>query len=356
MQNTASARIDLTALRDNLEVVRKLCPHSRIMAMVKANAYGHGLLPVARALDAADGLAVARLQEALLLRRAGIAQRILLLGTLLDEADLAICSEQQIDATAHDKSSVTSIIAQARRTPLRVWLKLDSGMHRLGLDARAFVEADRLLVNHPGILELVHMSHFSSAGCLTATTMEKQISCFSACHHACSNAKVSLANSAALIARPETHGDWVRPGIMLYGENPLSTHQLPLRAAMKLRASVVATRDIGIGESVGYNARWTSARPSRIATVGIGYGDGYPRHARNGTPVWINGDLASLVGQVSMDSLTLDITDCGHVSVGDEAILWGPELRASTVAEHANTISYELFTSLNSRVSREYRE
>lgn len=355
MRNTVIARIDLTALRDNLMTVRRLCPHSRIMAMVKADAYGHGLLQVGRALSAADGLAVARLQEALLLRKSGIAQRILLLATLLDTSDLAMCAEQHIDVTAHDEPSVACIAAQARRTPLRVWLKLDSGMHRVGLSPDAFVKADRLLSGHPGVLELIHMTHFSSAGDDESQAMEQQMSCFWRCHEASSKAKVSMANSAALIARRETHADWVRPGIMLYGANPLGAdHQLSLRAAMTLSARIIAVREIGIGESVGYNGRWTSARRSRIGTVGIGYGDGYPRHARNGTPVWINGHLAPLVGQVSMDSFAVDLTDCRHVAAGDEAVVWGPELSAITVADCASTISYQLFTSLQRRVTREY--
>jgi alanine racemase len=234
-------------------------------------------------------------------------------------------------------------------------LKLDSGMHRNGLKPDAFVDADRVLSTHSGILELIHMTHFASASDTASGVTERQISCFLACRRATSKAKVSLANSAALITRPETHADWVRPGIVLYGENPLGAHHhMPTRAAMTLRAHVIAIREIGSGESVGYNGRWTSAKPSRIGTVGIGYGDGYPRHARNGTPVWVRGDLAPLVGQVSMDSLTVDLTDCGHVAVGDEAMLWGPELPAATIAKHADTIPYELFASLTSRVSREY--
>lgn len=215
MHNTASARINITALRDNLAVVRRICPHSRILAMVKADAYGHGLLPVAAALDAADGFAVARLQEALALRSAGIAKRIVLLGTLLDAADLVVCSERHIDVTAHDESSVSSIVSHVKGMPLRVWLKLDSGMHRIGLNLDDFVAADRLLSGHSGVLELIHMSHFSSPGHGSTTVMEQQVSRFWACHKASSPAMVSLANSAALIAIPETHADWVRPGIML---------------------------------------------------------------------------------------------------------------------------------------------
>jgi alanine racemase len=353
MQNTTVARIDLMALRHNLTVIRRLCPKSRIMAMVKADAYGHGLLSVAKSLDAADGFAVARLEEALLLRRSGIAQRILLLGTLLDESDLATCSEQRIDVTVHDALTARTVAAQARLMPLRVWLKLDSGMHRVGLTPEAFVETDRTLAAHPGVLELIHMTHFSHVG--DGPTMESQLACFLECRRASSRAKVSLANSAALIVRSDTHADWVRPGIMLYGDNPLGNrYPVPIRPVMTLSSRIVAIREIEAGQSVGYNGRWISRRRSRIGTIGIGYGDGYPRHAGNGTPVWINGHLAPLVGQVSMDSVGVDLTDMGHVSVGDEAVLWGAELPAVVVAECANTISYQLFTSVSSRVRREY--
>lgn len=354
MLNTARALVDLAALRQNLAVVRSLCPASRIMAMVKADAYGHGLLPVAQALAAADGLAVARLEEGLQLRRAGITQRLLLLGSLLDEDDLRLCSARQIDVTAHDPATVARIAAVAADAPLRVWLKLDSGMHRLGLEPEAFRAADRQLRDQPGILEIVHMMHFASSEDFDSPAAEHQLACFSACH-AGSHAAVSVANSAALIGRPESRGDWVRPGIMLYGGNPLAhSHPQPLRAVMNLRARVLAVRDIPAGASVGYNGIWTSRRPSRIATIGIGYGDGYPRHAANGTPVWVAGTRAPLVGRVSMDSLGVDVTDCPPVTVGMEVELWGEHLPAAEVAGHAGTIDYELFTSLSSRVPREY--
>jgi alanine racemase len=353
--NTAMARIDLSALRENLCVVRVLCPHSRIMAMVKANAYGHGLVPVARALDAADGFAVARLEEALELRQAGIDRRILLLSTLLDRADLRLCAQQDIDVTAHSPSSVADIDAVAREWALRVWLELDAGMHRAGLAPHAFIDADRRLCAHPGIVELVHMSHFSSAGSSMTAAMDRQLACFAECHAVNPHAGTSLANSAALITRPETHGTWVRPGIMLYGDNPLGgSRPLPLRAAMTVSAKIIAIRDVEAGETVGYNEAWTSPRESRIATIGIGYGDGYPRHAPSGTPVRVTDRIVPLVGAVSMDSLTVDVSACPGAQIGDEALLWGTELSAARVARHAGTISYELFASLGARVPRTY--
>lgn len=351
MLNTARACIDLSALRNNLSVVSSLCPTSRVLAIVKANAYGHGLLPVVRALENADGFGVARLEEALSLRSAGIASRIVVLGTLLDAADLATCAEHGIDVTVHDLASVKLIASQAESCTLRVWLKLDSGLHRVGLAPEAFIAASRLLSGR--VRELIHTTHFSSADRFSTDVLDRQLACFWACHRAAAPALVSVANSAALIGQPQTRADWVRAGIMLYGDNPLAARAtLPLRAAMTLEARVIAVREIGPGESVGYNERWLSRRSSLIATVGIGYGDGYPRQAPDGTPVAINGRCFPLVGQVSMDSITVDVTDDSRIAAGDRAILWGPDLPAAVIAEHASTITNDLFASLQQRVTR----
>lgn len=354
LHNTVRARIDLSALRHNLDVVRALCPRSRVLAMVKADAYGHGLVPVAKALSRADGLGVARFQEAWRLRQAGITQRIVVLGTLLDDPSLKACSSLRIDVVAHDKISVERIAASAAQHPLRVWLKLDSGMHRLGLSPSAFLDADRLLRSRHGITELVHMTHFASADATDPTAMDRQIACFRSCHSANDAAAASLANSAALIRRSDIQADWVRPGIMLYGVNPLVGTAVPIRSVMTLLSRVIAIREVRAGESVGYWGAWTASQTSQIATLGIGYGDGYPRHAGNGTPVWIGGHVASLVGRVSMDSLAVDVTGCKSLAVGQEAVLWGPQLASCEVANYADTSSYALFASLGQRVDREY--
>lgn len=354
MLNTARVIIDLNALRHNLNVVRTLCPSSKIMAMVKADAYGHGVLQVARALDNADGFAVARLDEALQLRRAGTAQRILLLGTLLGTDDLRACSAHNIEVTAHDAVSVEAIAAIAVRFPLRVWLELDSGMHRLGLSPTEFMAADQRFRKIAGITELLHWTHFSDAEDLIADINDRQLAALHSAHGE-SDSAISIANSASIIARPDTHATWVRPGIMLYGMNPLSaSHLQPLRAAMMLHASVIAIRHIGKGEAVGYNRTWIAQRDSVIATIGIGYGDGYPRHARNGTPIWLNGKRVPLAGRVSMDSITVDITDHGDIHIGEEAELWGTQLAADEVASYADTISYALFTGVTQRLPREF--
>jgi alanine racemase len=356
MRDTASATIDLDAIRCNLAAVRTLCSKSRVMAMVKCDAYGHGLLPVAKALDAADGLAVARFKDALALRASGIEQRILLVGTLLDSDELAICSNLDIDVTAHDEPSVAAIACQARRTPLTVWLELDSGMCRLGLDVDGFVAAFRELSRHPGVRELVQMSHFSNADDADDSVTKSQMALVERCRsRSAAQTGLSIANSAALLRSDEFHADWVRPGIILYGDNPVCQHKpLALSTAMTLRSSIIAIRNLKVGESVGYGRTWTAERQSRIATVGIGYGDGYPRQARNGTPVWVGGGYASLAGRVSMDSLTIDLTEIGGSQVGDEVVLWGREVPVSSVASCAGTISYELLTSAGRRVRREY--
>lgn len=354
MLNTARVTVDLTALCHNFAVVRQLCPDSKIMAMIKADAYGHGLLPTARALSAADGFAVARLDEALQLRRAGIVQRILLLGTLLDSDDLRLCSTQNIDVTAHDAGSVALIETAAMQYPLNVWLELDSGMHRLGLTPTEFEMLDHRLHKNPGVRELLHWTHFSDAEDLIADINDRQLATLHAAR-AQQESDVSIANSASIIARPDTHEAWVRPGIMLYGMNPLKeTHTQTLKAVMTLRANVIATRRVAPGEAVGYNRTWIASRDSVIATIGIGYGDGYPRHARNGTPVWLNGQCVPLAGRVSMDSIMVDITDHDSVRIGDEAELWGIHLSADIVARHADTISYALFTGVTARVDRHY--
>jgi alanine racemase len=353
MLNTVNAEVSLEAVRHNLAVVRVMCPACKVLAVVKADAYGHGLIPVAKSLGEADGLAVARLPEALLLRQAGITQRVVLFGTLLGAEDLAQCSQLNIDVVVHDQTSMERVIAEGHRSPLRVWLKLDSGMHRVGFDTKAFIRADSILSRHPGIIEIVHMTHLSDVEHDETTT--RQIRSFWDCHSSASGAEVSIANSGAIILRPEAHAGWVRPGIMLYGENPLSSVKFDgLKAAMELKAPVIAIREIERGDSVGYNRRWQSERPSRIGTVGIGYADGYPRHAVNGTPVSANGRLVPIVGQISMDSLTIDLTDSAETQVGHEITLWGESLAPSVIAKYAGTISYDLLSGISARVPREY--
>lgn len=359
MLTTVRADIDLTALRRNLAVASELAGGARVLAVLKADAYGHGLTAAAAGLSAdADAFAVARLDEALTLREAGIGNRLVLLGTLLDEGELRQCGQLDIDVVVHDPKTCARI-RSLRGTHLRVWLKLDSGMHRLGLPPAAFAQAHRDLRDCPAVTQLLHMSHFASADEPDKPYTTQQLQCFEQLRRQLGAESVALsqANSAALIDRPESRADWVRPGIMLYGANPFGAgHPLALTAVMRLRANILALRDIPAGDPVGYGGDWVAPRPSRIATVGIGYGDGYPRHARNGTPVAVGEHIASLVGRVSMDSITVDVTGVPAVAIGDEVELWGTRVPVSEVARCAGTISYALLTGVTPRVPRRYHD
>ena len=354
MTKTASLQINLDAIRHNLQLVKQLAPKSKILAMVKANAYGHGLIPVAKTLSEADGLAVARLEEAISLRQNGIEKRIVLLGTLLSEQDIQDCAKHQLDVVIHDRQSAQTFAQTDIAQPLAVWLKIDTGMHRLGLFPEEYDEVYQILSQSKNTAEIINMTHFSCADELGDSFSQQQLDCFNQLTENLAHPK-STANSAALIRYPHTQFDWVRPGIMLYGADPLAEGScLPLRQAMSLTARVLAVRDLPEQEAVGYGRSWTAERPTRLATVGIGYGDGYPRHAPNGTPVLINQQLATLAGRVSMDLITVDVTDCDPVKTGDEVVLWNDQLKATEIARQAETISYELFTSITDRVERQY--
>lgn len=329
--------------------------------MIKADAYGHGMPQVARALDGADALAVARLPEALQLRESGISSRVLIMGGVFDGSALLACSEAAIDIVIHSVEQANAVLATDLPQALCLWLKYDSGMHRLGLDTKDLRHAYDLLHDAPQVAELVLMTHFSSADEIDDQTTIGQQQRFTAAAETLPNQAlaISCCNSAAIIKGVGKPGEWLRPGIMLYGANPLAaaiTQDFPvdLMPAMTLSSEVIAVHRINIGETVGYNGIWRAARPSIIATVAAGYGDGYPRHAPNGTPVLVNSQRAPLAGRVSMDMLSIDITDCDPVTIGDRVILWGQGLPAEEIANAAQTISYELFTGVTKRVPRVY--
>ena len=352
MKNTAKVTISLNAIKHNLKLVRQLTPGTKVLAMVKANAYGHGLIPIAKALEEADGLAVARLSEALQLRDAGIEQRLVVLGSLLSEEDIVCCSDHQLDVVVHDQESANLLLSCMTQQALNVWLKIDTGMHRLGVTPADFEQLYSALAEAPQIREIITMTHLSCADEVIDTATEQQLATFKQLTDGLPT-KRSVANSAAIIRYRHAHYDWVRPGIMLYGADPLlESSGLPIKPAMSLTSKVIAIRDLQPEEAVGYGCTWQAEQPTRLATVGIGYGDGYPRHAKNGTPVLINNQVARLAGRVSMDLITVDITDCDKVSVGDEVVLWNESLKANEIARNAETISYELFTSVSERVDR----
>lgn len=346
-----TATISLSALRNNLEQVKKCASNSKILTVLKANAYGHGMLETAKALAASDVFAVARIEEAIKLRAISNKPIIILSGVLGGDAVQA-CRENGIQPVIHSLTSWHFIKQHA--PDLDYWLKVDSGMHRLGLSKEEFTQIAQQRDKHcQGLL-----SHLSDAECDDKTQTQLQLERFNELHQLWPELPCSLANSAGILFHPSSHFDWVRPGIMLYGMNPANTETATsqkLQAVMRFNTKVVAIHDIPAGESVGYNGRWQANKASRIATLAAGYADGYPRHAKDGTPVWINGAYYPLAGKVSMDLITVDVTGA-NVQLGDTAELWGEHVSASTVAEYADTISYDLFTGVSQRVPRIYCE
>lgn len=353
------ARISLAALGANIDVARSCAPNAKIAAVVKANAYGHGAEQCAKALqERADALAVASIDEALALRAWGISAPVLLLEGHFHPDELDIASQHGFWLMAHTAQQVEQIIRFHGKKSLTVWLKVDSGMHRLGIPPEHASAAYSALKNCPHVNSLpVLASHFASAEAAELDTTRQQIEVMDTLN-AGIDAPISMANSAGILAHPASHGAWIRPGIMLYGCSPAGTlalnSQHSLSAVMTLESEVIAVRDIACGEGVGYGHKWKATAPSRIATVAIGYADGYPRSAPSGTPVIVAGQRAHLCGAVSMDMITVDITGLAGIEIGSKVELWGDQLSASEVARYAGSISYELLARMPSRVVRHY--
>ena len=357
MARPLRARVDLAAIESNYGLALELAPATRVVAVVKADGYGHGAVEVARCLaPRADAFGVASLEEALALRRADVDNPILLMAGFFAAEELAELAAHRLDTVVHCGEQLEMLLAAELDRPLRVWLKLDTGMHRLGLDPVGYADAYRRLEASAGVSEIVLMSHLARADERDSEFTDRQMERFQR-WTAELEADVSMANSAAVLAWPLCHGDWTRPGIMLYGLSPLDRptaaveHLVP---AMELLTEVVAVRELAAGEAIGYGGRFVCERRTRVAVVAAGYADGYPRHARDGTPVLINGRRARLAGRVSMDLITVDLEGVGEVAVGDPVELWGKRLSAREVADACGTIPYELFTGVSARVPREY--
>lgn len=360
MSARATATIDLSALRHNYLQAKQRAPQAKAIAVIKANGYGHGLIEVAEALADSDALAVARLSEAEAIRNHGIETRTLILSDDLGVDELAFCAARRLDVVLHSPQTVERLLAADLPQPLNAWFKVDSGMHRLGLDRERLPTAVRSLLDSGKVAEHFYLTHLHSADEADAAPSSQQLQYFQSALRDLPAAPLSVANSAAILRGIDNTADWIRPGIMLYGANPLATellaeHPVDLRAVMTLTAPILAIREIAAGETVGYNRRFSAGRKSIIATAAIGYGDGYPRHAANATPVMIGTQPAQLAGTVSMDMIGIDISDCQGVQVGDEVTLWGQSLPAEDIARHAGTIPYQLFTSVTSRVRKVYR-
>ena len=356
MARACKAVIDLEAIRSNYNFARRCSPGSRNVAVIKADAYGHGARRVSSALPEADAFGVCCIEEAVELRDGGISQPILLLQGFFEPGELKEIRERDLWTVVHCLDQVEAILRGTFHPPLTVWLKVDTGMHRLGLNSAEFPAALVRLRESANVGDVVLLTHFACSDDPDNPLTTQQIEAFRQLTSA-SGLPVSLANSGGLLAWPDSHGDWNRPGFMLYGNSPLQARNEAaeqLVTAMTLQSQVVAVRTVYPGETVGYSETWKAERPSRIATVSVGYGDGYPQQAPSGTPVLVKGRRAPLAGRVSMDMVMVDVTDLEDVVIGDQVMLWGNGLSVNEVAAHVGALAYELLTRLPPRLPREY--
>lgn len=348
MPRPIRAEIALGALSANLEVVRNCAPRSKVLSVIKANAYGHGLMRAAHALRASDGFAVLDLNDAVLLREQGFKQPILLLEGAFHAGDLNAAAAYSLSVVIHRGDHLRWMeVADPR--PLNVFVKANTGMNRLGFSPSDFPDAVDRMSALPNV-EITLMTHFSRAD--EPAGIDAPLQTFEALASAYALPR-SLANSAAIFSAPQTHADWVRPGIALYGSSPFATRSasaLGLKPVMTLRSEVIAVQTLAVGETVGYGARFRAERPTRVGVVACGYADGYPRHAPDGTPVLVSGERTRLVGRVSMDMLCVDLTGQPGSGIGAPVVLWGDGLPVDEVAGAAGTIGYELLCAVMPRV------
>jgi len=354
MLAAASVELNAAALLHNAKKAREYAPKSKLIAVIKADAYGHGALKVAQILEPeVDGFAVARLTEGLALRNAGIKAKILVLQGFIQADELAAFQQYNLDAVVHAEYQVKLLENIDSIAAITAWLKIDSGMHRLGIHPVEFEPLlERLKLCDRVNDDIKFITHFANADDRLDSKTQQQNSCFLAAIKGESGEK-SAANSAAIIAFPSTHYDWNRAGLMLYGASPIlneSAYSLGLMPVMSFYARIIDIKQVKKGESLGYGGSWQAARDSLIAVVSAGYGDGYPRNIEMNTPVLINGLRFPVVGRVSMDALTVDLTDCQTVNIGDKVTLWGEDLAIEEIAEKANTIAYTLLCGITSRV------
>lgn len=370
MSRPAVALIKLDAFRHNYRVAKTL-HGGKALAVIKANAYGHGAVQCALAIaNEADGFAVACLEEALQLRQAGIKNPILLLEGFFEAAELPEIVVNDLWMVVHAEWQIEILLAAKLTKPLQIWLKMDSGMHRVGLQASAYQQAYMRLAVHTNVEKIVLMSHFANADNLKSMHTKQQIAAFQQAVQGLQFDEVSLSNSAAILGWPQSYNNWSRPGIMLYGADPLAANVLnelsdkkhsdknlatQLRAVMQLTSKIISMRKIAKGESIGYGSMFTAERETIVGVVAIGYADGYPRSASNKAPAAVDGVLTKLIGRVSMDMLFVDLTDIAQAKIGSNVELWGDTILANDVANAAGTIAYELFCNVK-RVQFRYTD
>jgi alanine racemase len=342
-----SVSIDNQSLKNNLNIVKKFSPNSKIMAVLKANAYGHGLIECARNLNTIDGIAVLNLSEAIDLREHGFEHKILLLEGFFDKSEIGIASRMGIDSVVHCHEQIDMIHQAKPKKPLNIHLKFNTGMNRLGFPVHDSANLINSLIQNPLIDEITLMTHFANAD--EAAGISDQMNQF---HHIPNeiNLERSLANSAAIIKYPESHYEWVRPGIMLYGASPFSginALEFKLQPVMSLTSEIIAIQDINAGESVGYGSSFIAKNKTRVGVVACGYADGYPRQANSKSPILVNDKKTHLLGRVSMDMLYVDITDISDAKIGSTVELWGKNISVDEVAECSGTVGYELLCAIS---------
>ncbi len=351
------ARIDLHALQHNLTQVRQRAPGRQIIAVIKADAYGHGLLPVAQALrDQVNMFAVARLHEAVTLREADITTDLLLLEGVNDREELSLATHLNLQLVVHQASQITLLRHTQLRQPVLCWLKVNTGMHRLGLAPAEVDAAIQQLCRCENSQLVGLMTHLANADDPTDASVQQQLNQMVTLGRR-HDLPQTIANSAGILHWPASHADWVRPGLMLYGAAPHSAGTIStcrLQPVMTLTAPLLAIRQVQAGDRVGYNGIWQAHQTRRIGVVGIGYGDGYPRNISGDAYVLINQHPARIVGRISMDMLSIDLTDI-PAHIGDRTVLWGNGLPTDQVAIWAQTLPYTLFTGVSARVSRHYQ-
>jgi len=363
MNSTAISIINLNAVKHNLSLIRARMPRQKILAMVKSNAYGHGLIHVAKAIEDVDALGVATIDEALQLRNAGINTDIVVMRGFVTREEIAVfLDDNRLIAGIHDEKQI--LLLEKNKIPhdkkLRIWMKIDTGMHRLGIPSESFQEIYNRLNALPFIVKnFVICTHLADADNADKTFTQNQIACFEKITKEINNPK-SILNSAGILAHASACHEWIRPGLMLYGVSPFNypgPHDELMKnfiPAMTFESKLIAIKTVNAGEKIGYSCTFTAERAMTIGIVGMGYGDSYPRHAQNGTPVLIRGERCPIVGRVSMDMITVDVSHLKNVAVDDTVTLWGRDLLVAEIAQYVNTVPHELLCHLTGRVQRVY--
>lgn len=354
---TAEVQIDLNALNNNYRLLKEKCAGRPVTAVIKGNAYGHDAIHVAQALPDADKFAVSRIEEATELRNADIKQPVLLLEGCFCAADLIIAAQSGFETVIHNEEQLKDILSVSLPCPVKVWIKIDTGMHRIGFSAGELDSKVKALTKSRNVLgEVGFVSHLSCADDLDSSSTAKQIKLFLDLTSSYKGEK-TLANSAGILYWPEAHCDVVRAGIALYGISPMENKtgkDHGLDPVMTLKSKIIAIRKHSARQPVGYSEKWHAEEETRIGVVALGYGDGYPRSVPNGTPVWINGRTVPIVGAVSMDMITVNLGKDAQDKVGDPVEFFGKNIPIEQIAKKAETFPYELTIKLTKRVKKTF--